>query len=227
MVVLTLAGNSRRFFDKDYSVVKYKLPYKGDFIISQILKYIPKSENLVIVLNVKFNDYEFINQILKKNKFSNYKIIELKTTKGQLETVFKALNSLDFNQDEKLTVFNGDTIRKSKNWNDFEGDGCIEVFNGEGEHWSFIDNLYDVSYVIEKKRISNHCSSGLYFFKSIKIFLQNYSTYDTQKKELFVSEYYNHLIHLGLKIKGKLIDIEKLVFLGTPDEYEQVVKNEK
>ena len=220
MVVITLAGDSKRFFNKNYNMVKYKLPYNGSNIISQILKYIPKDESLVVVLNKKFNDFSFIEEILKKN-FSNFQILEIENTRGQLETLYFSLNKISFDKEDKLIVYNGDTIRKDKNWENFPGDGCIEVFSGEGNHWSYIDNLKQVKKVAEKKRISNYCSSGLYYFRTIKLFLENYQSYKSNKDELFISEYYNHLIDLGYKIKGKKIDIRKLVFLGTPEEYEK------
>ena len=223
--MITLAGASSRFFNSGYEVVKYKLKYGEKTIIENILSYIPKQYHLIIAINKIFNDYVFFENLLNKMEFSNYQIIEINSTKGQLETVFKVLEKAKFSEDESLTVFNGDTIRKNYNWVFDKTDGIIEVFNGEGNHWSFIDNLKQITNIREKKRISNLCSDGLYFFKNASMILSNYYMYKaTTTDELYISEFYNFLIEKGYKIEGRLISIDSLIFCGTPKEYNSSLK---
>ena len=54
MIVITLAGDSSRFFTAGYTIVKYKLPFSDATVIESILNYIPRTEKLLIVLNRKF-----------------------------------------------------------------------------------------------------------------------------------------------------------------------------
>jgi hypothetical protein len=224
MILITLAGESSRFFTTGYNEVKYKLDYNGITIIENILNYIPKNESLIIGLNKRFRDYNFFKSVLIKLNFKNFQIIEINDTKGQLDTVFKVLSEAKVSLNDSLTVFNGDTIRKNYNWNFYDSDGVIEVFKGSGSHWSFIDKLGEVAFVKEKKRISNLCSNGLYYFKSVNLIIENYKNYNSNLEEIYISEFYNYLIKKGYKITGELIDKNDLVFCGTPKEYEIALK---
>ena len=227
MILITLAGESSRFFTSGYKEVKYKLDYNGITIIENILNYLPKNEPLVIGLNIRFEDYNFFESILIKMNFKNFQIIEIENTKGQLDTVFKVLREAKVSLNDSLTVFNGDTIRKNYNWNFHNSDGVIEVFKGSGSHWSFIDKLGEVAIVKEKKRISDLCSNGLYYFKSINMIIENYKNYNSNLEEIYISEFYNYLIKKGYRITGQLIDKNDLVFCGTPKEYGIALKQLK
>ena len=59
MIVITLAGEAKRFFDAGYTVVKYKLPYGDSTVIENIFNYLPKEKKILLVINKKFNDYSF------------------------------------------------------------------------------------------------------------------------------------------------------------------------
>ena len=73
------------------------------------------------------------------------------------------------------------------------------MFSGKGDNWSFakIKNNKVIK-TSEKKRISNLCSNGLYFFKNKKIFLNSYKNsieiFKKNKKELYISLLFNFLI---------------------------------
>ncbi len=160
MIVITLAGDSSRFFREGYTEVKYKLLYDGRSIIESILAYIPRDLKVLIITNEKYEDVQFCTNILEKMGFNQFQVVEIQSTKGQLETLVLGLKLVDdfYNPEESLSVYNGDTIRKSQVWEGFEGDGYIEVFESEGSHWSFVDRLGKVNQVVEKNRISNYCS---------------------------------------------------------------------
>lgn len=227
MILLTLAGNSKRFFDKGYKIVKYKLKIEKVTIIEKILEFIPKNEKIIIVLNRKFDDYIFIQNIMIKLNFKKFKIIEINDTRGQLETVYLGLiNSKGFwNSNENLTIYNGDTIRLLNNWIYEDCDGLIEVFKTEGDHWSFVDTIGIVNKVEEKNRISEFCSSGLYYFKSIKLIIDNFNPYvSNNENELFIAPFYNYLIKKNYLIKSELTTKNNFIFCGTPEEYCQSIK---
>ncbi len=230
MIVLTLGGESKRFFDSGYSIVKYKLEFNGSSIIENILNYIPRESKLLLILNSKFKDLIFFNNLLKKMNFNSFKVVEIERSRGQYDSLLIGLELAKgfYSIDEPLTIYNGDTIRKLSKWEEYDADGYIEVFEGEGNHWSFVDNLGKVSLVTEKQRISDYCSSGFYFFKRIEfINLFKDMFYSENSTELYIAPYYNYLIRNGLDIKSGTIDISDLVFCGTPNEYKLSIKNFK
>lgn len=222
MIVITLAGESSRFFSKGYNIVKYKLEYNERSIIYNILDFIPREEKLLIIANKKFNDVVFLNDLLIQLNFSNFRVCEIDSTRGQFESVLLGLSLVEgfWDKEEYLTIYNGDTIRKSKNWSFDDCDGYIEVFEDNGIHWSFVDTLGKVNLVTEKNKISNFCSSGLYYFKEISFFLKYVDEYlSSIDKEFYVAPYYNILIKRKLSIKSGLINSGDLIFCGTPEEY--------
>lgn len=223
MIILTLAGNSSRFFDSGYVDVKYKLKFGDVCVIQAILNYIPTSNKILIVLNKKYNDRSFFESILEQLGFKNFLIVEINNSMGQLDTLYLGLKQAgDFiSIEESVTVFNGDTIRKSFEWNFSGADGFIEVFQDSGTHWSFVDQLGIVTKVTEKNRISNYCSTGLYHFKSASIILSNFILYsDNKKEEMYIAPFYNFLINKGAQILSFEINKDLLLFCGTPSEYE-------
>lgn len=226
MIVLSLAGNSNRFFIAGYTTVKYLLPLQGKPVILHILNWIPRDIKILIVLNEKYNDVVFIKNLLNSLSFRNFRVVEVDDTLGQSDTVYRGLCACpDFwVEQEELIIFNGDTIRKSVTWNFGMFGNYIEVFKGQGTHWSFVDDLGLVQRVEEKVRISEYCSDGLYTFESIMVFLRFFELYKKKlTSELYVAPIYNLMIIDGYAVHSGVIDQENLVFCGTPDEYERAV----
>ncbi len=225
MIVICLAGESSRFFNEGYEIVKYKLPIgKYNSVIEGILDFIPRSEKILVILNNKYSDKYFISSLLQFMNFTSFEIVEINSTKGQIESVYNGLSAASsfINYSDVLTIYNGDTIRKINNWSHFEGDGCLEVFKSSGNHWSFVDKLGAVSLVKEKERISNLCSSGLYYFSSVKLFIDFYNEYiNFEDGELFVAPMYNLLIKNNFDVKSVISSKSKFIFCGTPKEYER------
>ena len=234
MIALTLAGNSSRFFEKGYKITKYKLPIGKKTIVESILEFLPKESKILLIINRKFNDLVFFENLCLNMGFKDFKVIELDDTRGQLDTLAKGLNKAQgfYKLNEPLVVYNGDTIRKNLNWKEFPGHGYIEVFISDGDHWSFVDKLGRVSIVTEKKRISTYCSSGLYYFISVEILINNIESYiETMKDEIYIAPFYNYLISKGLVIRSGLVSKRKFIFCGTPKEYEYslskfIIKNQ-
>ncbi len=224
MIVITLAGASSRFFSEGYSVVKYKLEFNGCSIIENILSYIPRSEKILLILNEKFNDYLYIESILYKLGFSKFKVIQISDTKGQLETLYLSLTTVNgfIENNEEIVVFNGDTIRALSKWADFPKNGYIEVFQAKGNHWSFVDKIGLVENVTEKVRISDYCSSGLYVFQNKSLILDNYQKYISEVlTELYIAPFYQYLIYHKYQIYSGLVPSDSFIFCGTPSEYEK------
>lgn len=222
-VIIPLVGNSSRFFNAGYSSVKYKLPLsKSKSILWHILSYIDRQFKIIIITNIKFNDTDWLDNILTDLNFVNYEVIQSEDTDGQLTTVkFGLTKSKIIHNSDELIIYNGDTVRHLPYSFDFKGfDGLIEVFEQKGNHWSFVDNLGVVNKVTEKNKISKYCSTGLYAFKNINIFIKYADQAETINGEKYIAPLYNSLIADGLKINSFLSSNNNFSLCGTPTEYE-------
>lgn len=234
-IVITMAGLSQRFIEAGFTLPKYML-YIGskslfNLSVSSFSSYF-KSCKFLFVAREQFATKRFIDEECKLLGISDYEIIILENpTQGQAETVFLGLiGSSIINNEEPITIFNIDTFRKDfifpKNITDW--DGYLEVFNGEGANWSYAKTENEFSTKVietaEKVQISNYCSTGLYYFKSVKLFKEAYkSRLRIEKmsglKELYVAPLYNLLIENNKNIHINLIRREEVQFCGIPDEY--------
>ena len=237
-IIIPMAGMSNRFLKAGFSLPKYML-YVGQksvfrLSIESFNKYFNKELIIFICRNI-YNTVEFIESECKIVGLNFYKIVVLDTiTRGQAETVSIGISKLNLPSSTPLTIFNIDTFRKNytKPENIEKYDGYLEVFEGQGSNWSYVkENINELNLVLEtteKNPISNLCSDGLYYFKTIEIFEKTYnialSNQLKDSSELYIAPLYNHLIEDGYKIYYHKIDIkDELIFCGTPVEYlEQV-----
>ncbi len=243
MIVFPMAGLSSRFRNSGYEQPKYMLEAQGltifDHSIIGFYRLFAQENFLFIYRNI-YQTEEFIKSRIHALglRLDRAKLVELEApTSGQAETVALGLQSIKANPDENLTIFNIDTFRPNFKWpvafDRNKVDGYLEVFEGEGEQWSFVlpDAAQKVSQrvvrVTEKKRISNLCSTGLYFFKRVEFFLKAYrknelrDITELQGGERYVAPLYNNLIKDGMDIRYDLIDRRHVIFCGTPEEYKK------
>lgn len=229
MIVLTIAGESSRFFNEGYKEVKYKLRLSnGKSILWNILSYINRNDKIIIVINQKFNDKGWIISLFKSLGFLDFDVIEVAETDGQLTSAVIGIKNSKFfknrEYNEPIFIFNGDTVRHIPfNYEMRNFDGCIEVFYESGDHWSFTDNIGNVSLVKEKERISDFCSTGLYGFSSLDLFLKYSERSKLIKNERYIAPLFNELIKDGLKVCSFLSERECFTLCGTPKEYEDAI----
>ena len=78
----------------------------------------------------------------------------------------------------------------------------------------------------EKRPISDLCCTGLYHFARAGDFRAALAAERAapQAPELYVAPLYNHLIAAGARIGWRLIAGSEVVFCGTPDEYEALLR---
>ena len=246
MIVFPMSGLSSRFSKAGYLSNKYKLDLYGNSIFHHIVSQFELNninDNLIFIHNGNQFDENFISQTCQDIGLNvgEYFIVKLTgETRGQAETVFKGLEQLNIDRDERLIIYNIDSIRVGfdlpKELNTLDVDGYLEVFQGEGDHWSFAlpkheysDNSFtEVKKVAEKERISNYCSNGLYYFKSFKIFKDAYEneleSFD-EESELFVAPLYNNIIKSEKSVYMREIPAKSTVFCGTPQEYESILNS--
>lgn len=244
MLVFPMSGLSSRFSKAGYLSNKYKLDLYGNSVFHHIVSQFRKADltdSFVFIHNGNDFDENFISQTCNDLGLKNdeYHIVRLNgETRGQAETVFKGIENINFDKNERLIIYNIDSIRLDFNLpKEIAGlnvDGYLEVFEGEGDHWSFAlpkdkdsnELFLEVEKVAEKQRISKYCSNGLYYFKSFNIFKDAYKNelekFDG-KGELFVAPLYNNLIKNKKNVYMRILPTTSTVFCGTPDEYESII----
>ena len=234
MIIIPMAGKSSRFYKAGYALPKFMLPLNGKTVFAEAVcsfkKYF-ESDFFLFITRSDFGVQDFIKKECLSLGINNFEIINLnEDTRGQADTVKIGLEKSRVNLNEELYIFNIDSIRVNftKPTSDFLQNtaGYLEVFKGEGEHWSFIEALPNnfVKRTTEKIRISDLCSNGLYYFSSTKIFKQFFTEFEkiNDYEELFLAPIYNVLINNKLNVKYILLEQDKTLFSGTPEEYEDL-----
>ena len=235
MIIIPMAGRSRRFFQDGYCVPKYQLPLHGKTLFEWSLLSFKKyfgTDHFVFVALKKSDSEYFIRFVCQKFNIHSFEIFLLdEVTDGQAETVARYLVKTEDEGDE-LYIFNIDTIRLNfeKPSQKFltETDGFLETFVGSGKNWSNIiphPRLRDrVVETKEKEEASEYCCTGLYYWKSSIKFLEalekQRSMYGCgQLTEFFIAPLYNNLIGRADVVKFTVIEEKDVIFAGTPEEY--------
>ena len=152
-------------------------------------------------------------------------------TDGQATTAMLAAPYWD--KDEPLMIYNIDTYVEAgmMRSEDICADGFIPCFNAPGDHWSFVllDSEGDATEVREKKRISDNCTLGAYYFRSCALYEKMYAEYyestdNMENGEKYVAPLYNHMIRKGMKVRICLVDPASVHVLGTPEELSEFEK---
>lgn len=233
-LVIPLAGLGSRFINKGYKIPKYILPFpdKGGTILSSILNEFNLNESwfVVVVMRSEHKIFESIVLNILGSLKCSYKINFIdKVTKGQAESVFIALEGIDENS--QLWIHNGDTILKERILKFTDEDCIIDCFNSSSNSFSYVgySKNNSVNRLVEKEVISNDASTGLYGFKSVKLYKKNYLITDwlSYNKEWYISSLINFMLKNRYVAKSVKNNIYNTILLGTPDEYENYIKNEK
>lgn len=238
--VFPMAGLSSRFSKAGYAEPKYKLPITSqedvfDRVISPFLAY-KETDTFLFCYRDISGTKRFLEDKIKKFNLKKVFLKELdEPTSGQAETVF--ICCTDLPSDEELLVFNIDTFHLNFKKIEFESPafrdcaGVIEVFQDSGINWSFA--LVNDDFVLEtaeKTPISNLASNGLYYFRSVKLYMRSYEAFFDQgagivKGERYIAPMYNYIINNEGFVKIKEIEKRDLIFCGTPNEYENCLRN--
>ena len=243
MIVIPMAGLSKRFTEVGFKTPKYMLEAHGESLffwsVLSFKKYFKKQSFLFICLkNSKAK--LFIKKNCLKLGILNFKIVELKNqTLGQAHTVYLGLKTLNIPNNESVLIFNIDTFRLGYKFPSFITNkkivGYLECFVGSGKNWSNVITLSQNSKRVvktsEKKNESNLCCTGIYFFSNIKIFYESYVSYYNKKKSMklneehFIAPIYNDLIAKGNFINVDVINRSSVIFCGIPSEYDEFKKH--
>lgn len=250
MIIFPMAGLSSRFFKAGYDRPKYMLSYGGKTVFTHVVSGFADcfgNEPLVFTCRSDFDTPAFVERELRalgleETQFHIHCLDT--TTRGQAETVLLSISHLRPSSSEPLTIFNVDTVRH--NYRPMEGraassKGFLEVVREEGDHWSFVlpeagtsesTTRGRATKVIEKRRISDLCSTGLYHFNTAQLYQDLYeATYSEAEaaaglSEQYIAPLYQTGIDLGLRFDYQVLDREMLDFCGTPQEYEFLCNRE-
>jgi hypothetical protein len=233
MIVIPMAGASRRFAEAGYTRPKYELNLDGRTVfahaVASFSAYFADTPFLFIV-GAMPGAAAFVEQACLALEIEAADIFVLdRMTAGQAETVEQGLIRGAAGDDEPLTIFNIDTFRPgfrfpAEPWVE-RSDGWLEVFRGAGDNWSYARPAPGaeprVLETAEKRPISDLCCTGLYHFARAADFrfALDRERGAPQAAELYVAPLYNHLIGAGRRIHYRAIPREQVLFCGTPEEY--------
>lgn len=238
-----MAGRSSRFKDKGIYKPKFALCVEGKPLLAYALdtfRAFHSTANFLFVTTNENKHQNTLTGVVQDLLISSSEIITLKTyTSGQAATVAAGLSLSGFDLESRMLIFNTDSFQRNfmipKNFLDGEVSGYLETFSGFGLGWSFVhpkvNQTSEVALVTEKTNPSEYCSTGLYGFKSAKLFLDTFKIYEQiymnefRLKETYVAPMYNLLIRQGHKISFKKIDASDYHCFGTPEELDIFTKN--
>ena len=239
MIIFPMAGQSSRFKKAGYGVDKFMLEAHGRSLFAYAVggfEALIGEEPFLFIHRGGEEVRTFIRTECARLGFAqdDYRLVALDApTRGQAETVALGLAAAGVTPDSPLTIFNIDSFRPGFQYPSVKFDkdvaGYLEVFSGEGDHWSFVKPVPGTNLaqeVAEKHRISNLCSTGLYYFRTVEEFNEAYSREDqrlaenSNASELYVAPLYNHLIDAGQKVCFHEIDPDQVIFCGIPSEYD-------
>ena len=240
MIVIPMAGNSRRFFEVGYTRPKYELPVGGESLFALTVcsfEHYFRTERFVFVCRSDMGAEPFVRMECERLGIADFIVVPLaEVTRGQAETVLLGLEAAGCSDAESLVIFNVDTIRRGWRFPEQHefADGYLEVFSGPGDNWSFAQPASSfgcrVARTTEKERVSNLCSTGLYYFARTSDFMlvcreaiADIDHYRERWSELYVAPLYNQLIEAGKAITYHLVKAEDVGFSGTPAEYHELL----
>ena len=233
-IVITMGGLGSRFKKAGYTVPKYMIEARGkslfEWSMISLEGYRDRTDKYIfLALKDDSCDVEaFIRDKCSLLDISGYHIILLdELTDGQATTAMLAGRYWD--REHSLLIYNIDTYVEPGEMNSAElkGDGFIPCFRAEGNHWSFVrlDDEGRVAEIKEKKRISDHCTLGAYYFRTCGLYEDLYNEYYRRGKaselvngEKYVAPLYDYQLTKGGEIYISDIEPQKVHVLGTPEE---------
>lgn len=239
MIVIPMAGLSRRFLDAGYDKPKYMLPLAGGTVFSAAVASFAalfRDTPFLFVARDVADTAAFLDRECAALGIAEAKVAMLdRATAGQAETVERGLAQAGVGDGEPLTIFNIDTFRPgfrfpAAPWFT-RSDGYLEVFRGTGANWSYVGPAPDsdeprVERTTEKQPISDLCCDGLYHFARAADFREALARERAAPTlpELYVAPLYNHLIAAGRRIHYEIVPSGAITFCGVPAEYEAVLE---
>lgn len=228
-IIITMAGRGSRFVKEGYSQPKYQIEVNGRNLFQWSLLSLSRFTKNAKWFFVTLEDHAIVSFLKEQCGLMgvvDFEVVELPSvTSGQAESALRAAELCD--SDSSCLIYNIDThfTPESLGPDDMKGDGCVPCFDMPGDHWSFVKLGPDgcAREIREKKRISNMCSVGLYWFAKAEMFIEAYrAMYGTndmlEAGETYIAPLYNHLVNEGYCVTAPMIPVDAVTPLGTPEE---------
>ncbi len=228
-IVMPMAGRGSRFAQIGIDTPKPLINVRGRPMYAWAMDSLPlELANRVIFICLQEHLQQRALDDDIRGRFKRWKpeIIALdEVTGGQACTVLMAAGRID--NDEPLLIYNADTYCRtglSRRLPQLppEVAGLIGVFRFPGETWSFARADADgrVLETAEKRRISDWASTGLYYFRRGRDFVEHArQMIDGNERvngEFYVAPVYNRMIAAGAEV---FIDpAEEVWVLGSPED---------
>jgi|TARA_B100000315_G_scaffold245286_1_gene270993 hypothetical protein len=245
VIVFPMAGQSLRFQNAGYKKPKFMLELGGKSVLHHVVEGFSalfQSEEFMFIFQNDPKIRSFVMGECERLGLPDPLTAGLdQPTRGQAETVFLGLERTSTGDAEPLTIFNVDTLRPGfcypATFDLMLIDGYLEVFKGSGDGWSFVRPRAGdggrVAETAEKNPISDLCCTGLYHFRSAKLFAEAFRAacddpgWQLVNGEYYVAPLYNRLIADGADIRYHLIGENEVEFCGTPAQYEQLQRRQE
>lgn len=237
IVVMPMAGRGSRFNGSGYDRPKPLIEVNGRPMFVNALESIRHLafSKLVIITLLEHEEHFGVTKYLKD--FVNYEteLIQLEAvTEGQLSTVLAAKSFIDTQED--VLIVSSDTIIDSDLHLDIlhkpvSSKGLISVANMPGESWSFakVDHEGRVVQVAEKVKISDHASTGMYYFSHgadlVAFGEEIISNNERTKGEFYVIPVYQKMIDQGMDVG--ITQAHAMWDMGTPDALNEYLKGRR
>ena len=237
-IVITMAGRGSRFYEAGYTVPKYEILAHGrslfDWSMLSLRNFLSCDSRVIFVCLAENHSADYVRSRCEALGLGEVHIIELnQLTDGQATSAYMSQEL--WRLEEPLLVYNIDTYVNPRALDPskirVDSDGWVPCFRVPGEHWSFVELSEDGWAVdfAEKKRISEHASIGLYWFKQAGRYAQAYERFFVEpanlvRGERYIAPLYRQLLMEGAKVSISDLSLSDVHVLGTPDELEVFLK---
>lgn len=234
-IVIPMAGRGSRFVQAGYTFPKPLIDVENKPMIQVVVDNLGiEARYIFLVLREHYDAYalKYLLPLICGNNSCEIVIVD-QVTAGAACTV---LLSEDYiNNDDELILANSDQWIEwdNKHFLNFmrtkKADGGIITFNATHPRWSFakVEEDGTISEVAEKKPISTTATTGIYYFKCGKFFVdgakQMISKNIRTNDEFYVCPVFNELIGDGKKIMN--YPIPEMKGLGTPEDLDKFLKD--
>lgn len=233
-IVVPMAGRGSRFAERGVNIPKPLISVHGRPMVAwafDSLRELVHSQIIFIVLQEHETAFGVTALLQGLVGLTGQVIVIPSVTEGQLCTVLAAKELID--TDEDILIASADTYIRSSLHKDIANRkadcrGIISVANLPGDRWSFAraDETGRVVEVAEKVRISDHASTGLYYFSSGREFVSVAEAMITNKEktrgEYYVIPVYQKYIERGWRVELSLAS--EMWDMGTPEALDAFAK---
>lgn len=227
-IIIPMLGESKRFYEKGYTVPKYQLPVGSGTMLSTTIASLQVGTGRLTIA-ARDNERAYLSSYCVKYFDQNV------VTEGMVDTILRTLKGCTIYPDEPLILASCDQAQKYDALscmyvlrNNPHVDGICLVFKEtEGNpKWSFCktrENSNIIEEVAEKRPISQWANCGVYFWKRAADFIryaeQMMAANDRVRNEFYAAPVFNYAIKDGKNIIIK--EAEEFYPLGVPEDYEK------